>query len=86
MKQEKESDVRTIFVRGVNYATGDAEFADFFSSIGPIKTAFLVKSDGQKGNKGFGFVQFALEEDAQRAINELHGSELDGKKLKVSFA
>jgi nucleolar protein 4 len=83
MKPEKQTDPRTVFVRGVSYSTSDADFADFFSAIGPTKQAFLVKSGDSAGHKGYGFVQYALEDDAVRAAAELHGKQLDGKKLKV---
>jgi len=43
-----------------------------------------VKDKGQTGHKGFGFVQFALPEDAQKAAEQLHNTEFQGRKIKVS--
>lgn len=52
------------------------------SGIGPVKQAFIVKGSG-KTHKGFGFVQFALHEDAERAAKQANGVELGGRKMQV---
>lgn len=75
-------DPRTVFVRNVAYDVDDEQLNSFFSELGPIKQGFLVKKGGGR-HQGFGFVQFALEEDAERAVEELQGRELGGRKLKV---
>ena len=77
-------DKRTVFVRGIPFSTGPEEFEAHFSELGPVRTSFLVKDKAQTGHKGFGFVQFALPEDAQKAAEQLHNTELHGRKLKVS--
>lgn len=82
----KEEDRRTVFVRGLSHAVGDEQLSEAFSAIGPVKHAFLVKRKGNEKHKGFGFVQFALEEDAQRAAQELHGTKLQGRTIKVESA
>ena len=48
-----------------------------------MKKAFLVRRGRDGPHRGFGFVQFALAEDAARAAASLHGAELSGRKLKV---
>lgn len=83
--KEKE-DKRTVFVRGLSFAVGDEQLEEVFSSIGPVKHAFLVKKKESGKHKGFGFVQFALEEDAVRAIQELNGTKLEGRTIKVESA
>ncbi len=77
-------DKRTVFVRGIAFSTGQEDFEAFFSELGPVRTSFLVKDKGQTGHKGFGFVQFALPEDAQKAAEQLHNTEFQGRKIKVS--
>ena len=37
-------------------------------------------------SKGFGFVEMNSDEDAQKAISELDGKEIDGRKVRVSEA
>ena len=86
-----QDDPRTVFVRGLDVSVGDEQLLEAFSSIGPVKHAFTVKRrDGSghqsQNHKGFGFVQFALEEDAIRSVHELHGTRLSGRVIKVERA
>lgn len=80
---DRKTDKNTVFVRGVSFDVQDRELNDFFSDIGPVRQAFLVKSRGGAKHKGYGFVQFALQTDAERAATELNGKELQGRKLQV---
>ncbi len=45
-----------------------------------------MKSSQTKESKGFGFIKFALEEDAQKAVNGLEGKIVLGKKLRAEIA
>ncbi|PRW57348.1 RNA-binding 28 isoform A [Chlorella sorokiniana] len=82
----KKLDPRTVFVRGVDAAVDDAQLQEFFAEVGPVKNAFLVRRGKDGPHRGFGFVQFAVAEDAARAAADLHGAELAGRKLKVEGA
>lgn len=79
----KKQDPRTVFVRGIDASVTDEALQEFFSEIGPVKKAFLVKRGKDGPHRGFGFVQFAIQDDAARAAADLHGKELAGRKLKV---
>ena len=81
-----EKDSRTVFVRGVSFDVDEKTLADEFSDVGPIKSAFMVKHKGQEKHRGFGFVQFALPEDAVRAVQILNGKVVAGRKILVSAA
>jgi len=86
MDSKRELDPRSLFVRGLSHEVGDAELNDAFSAVGPVRHAFIIK-DGKGGrHKGYGFVTFALQEDAERAVQELHGTELGGRKIKLEGA
>lgn len=88
--KKKEEDRRTVFVRGIDVSVDDDLLTETFSSIGPVKHGFTVKKkvDGVSldKHKGFGFVQFALEEDAVRAVQELNGTKLAGRVIKLESA
>ena len=84
-------DPRTVFVRGLDPAVTDGILSSHFSTIGPVSHAFTVKKRGSSTlnldhHKGFGFVQFALEGDAVRAVQEMHGTRLEGRVMKVEGA
>jgi len=86
MNSERELDPRSLFVRGLSYEVGDAELNDAFSAVGPVRHAFIIKHGKGERHKGYGFVTYALQEDAERAVQELHGTELGGRKIKVEGA
>ncbi|GIM15138.1 hypothetical protein Vretimale_17951 [Volvox reticuliferus] len=79
-------DVRTIFIRGVSFDANEKDIEELFSDVGPVKQCFLVRVKDQPKHRGFGFVQYALPEDAERAVNECNGKNLKGRKLQVELA
>ena len=62
------------------------DLAKLFKRYGNIKGCTIVL-DAQKGtSKGFGFVEMALKHEAAIAIEELNGSLLEKKKIRVKVA
>ena len=80
------TDIRTIFVRGVDPSIDEGMLMEKFSAIGPVKRAFLIRKGKSEKHKGYGFVQYALQEDAERSVQEMNGVALGGKKLFVEPA
>jgi len=78
--------MRKVFVAALNWNTDEDALSNHFSAIGPVEEAIIIKDRDTKRSKGFGFVTFANKEDADRAIQELDNSELDGKTIKVDIA
>ncbi|KAG2186530.1 hypothetical protein INT44_002754 [Umbelopsis vinacea] len=82
----------TLFVRNIPYDATNQELEEFFSDIGPTRSCFVVMDKSQEEaekvqNKGYGYVHYALAEDAQRAITELKDVKFrGGRKLKVELA
>jgi RNA recognition motif-containing protein len=60
--------------------------AKLFKQHGNIKGCDLVMDDKTGKSKGFGFVEMALEHEGEIAIQELHGSMLDNKRIRVKSA
>jgi len=81
---DQQHDLRTVFVRNIAFNVDDAELEEAFGDVGPVRSCFVVKQKCQTRHKGFGFVTYAIPEDAERAVEVLHGAELSGRKLKVS--
>ncbi|XP_072934204.1 sex-lethal homolog [Epargyreus clarus] len=57
-----------------------------FMTVGPIESCRVMKDFKTGYSYGFGFVNFAREEDAARAIETFNGYQLRNKRLKVSYA
>lgn len=63
----------------------EQDLNQLFSTMGSV-SSILIQRDDQQKSKGFGFVNFELPDDAERAVNELHDTEFFGKKLFVTRA
>ena len=64
---EPERDARTLFIRNLAPDVDEAALEEAFADIGPVRHACLVRTPGEQAHRGFGFVKYAIEEDAQRA-------------------
>ena len=80
---EEEGDSGTIFVRGLAPQVDDEKLLGKFSDVGPVKSAFVVRTGAAGASKGYGFVKFAIESDAQVAIETLNGATLNGRTIGV---
>ena len=77
---------RTVFVRSLPYTTTTESLSTHFSFIAPLKHATVVADPVTKKSRGFGFVTFLDAEDAQKAVKQFNGTDLEGRKLKVEIA
>src|SRR3989442_2730358 len=75
-----------LFVGGLAFTTSTDGLRDAFARFGPVQSA-AVRTDRETGrSRGFGFVEMASEEEAERAISGLNGSSLDGRMIRVDRA
>ncbi|KAL2612899.1 hypothetical protein R1flu_024591 [Riccia fluitans] len=82
----EDTDSHTVFVRSLPFSLTDSQLEDIFSEIGPVRHCFTIKEKGSDQHRGFGFVHFAVTEDAQRAVQEKNGALVQGRKIKVELA
>ncbi len=75
-----------LYVGNLSYNTTEAELRDTFSKQGQVVSAQLVTDRMTGQARGFGFVEMASAEEAQKAIQALNGVELDGRALTVNEA
>ncbi len=75
-----------LFVGNLSWNVDDAQLNDFFSSVGTVVEAVVIKDRIKNRSKGYGFVKMSTEEEAANAIAELNGKELDGRPVNVSEA
>ena len=75
-----------LFVGGLAFTTSTDGLREAFARFGPVQSA-AVMTDRETGrSRGFGFVEMATEEEAERAISGLNGSSLDGRMIRVDRA
>lgn len=78
---------KKLFIGSLAYATTDDSLQAHFAAIGPVVSAkVIVDRDNNNRSKGFGFVEYENDDDADRAIKDLDNSELDGRTINVSEA
>ena len=75
-----------VFVGGISWDTTNEALAEFFSQVGKVVEAKIIFDRIKNRSKGFGFVTFETPEEAQKAVSELNGKELDGRQLNVDLA
>jgi RNA recognition motif-containing protein len=77
---------KKIYVGNLNYATSADTLESVFSQHGEVLSATVIKDRFTEQSKGFGFVEFADDKAAQKAIEALNGKELDGRRVRVNIA
>jgi RNA recognition motif-containing protein len=77
---------KKLFVGGLSWDTTDEGLRQAFALYGEITEAKVITDRGTGRSRGFGFVTFAQNEDANSAISKMDGTSLDGKTIKVNEA
>lgn len=83
--EEIKAKFTNIYVKNLDTEVTLVEFSDIFSRFGLITSA-VIATDEHGNSKGFGFVNYENHEEAANAVNDLHDTELKGKKLFVARA
>ena len=77
---------KKVYVGNLPFSTTDKDLNDMFAPYGEITEAIIIKDKYSGRSKGFGFVTFANDESATKAISELNGKDVQGREIKVSEA
>lgn len=77
---------RTLFVGGLDEDVKEVTLRAAFLPFGDLKDINMPMNHATGKNRGFGFVEFEEESDAQEAIDNMDGSELFGRTLHVKNA
>ncbi len=77
---------KKLFVGSLPWAVDDARLAQIFSQAGNVVSAQVVKDRETGRSRGFGFVEMSTDEEAQAAIQNLNGSDIEGRKIVVNIA
>lgn len=73
-----------IYVGNLSWNLKDQDLANLFTPYGEVASAKIVMDKFTQRSKGFGFVEMLNDEQAQAAIAQLNGSEVDGRNLVVN--
>ena len=77
--------VKKIYVGNLPWSATEAELRELFSSVGTVHSAAVITDRDTGRSRGFGFIEMD-DSDAEQAISQLDGREMDSRPLRVNEA
>lgn len=75
-----------LYVGNLSYTVSEHQLRELFEEVGQVKEVTMILDRVTQRSKGFGFVEMATPEDAQKAIDKFNNFELEGRNLTVNIA
>lgn len=75
-----------IYVGNLSYGVSDDQLREVFEAYGEVSSAKVISDKYSGRSKGFGFVEMDNKAEAEAAIEQLDGAEIDGRAVKVNEA
>ncbi len=75
-----------LYVGNLSFKTTGDDLQELFSQAGTVESASVVTDRDSGFSRGFGFVEMSNAEEAQSAISQFNGTEIDGRALNVNEA
>jgi cold-inducible RNA-binding protein len=75
-----------LFIGGLAFSTSTERLREVFAAAGQVESAAVVTDRETGHSRGFGFVEMATAEEADQAITQFNGKDLDGRQLRVEKA
>lgn len=77
---------KKLYVGSLPYSINDEQLQGLAAPFGEVLSAKVIMDKMTGRSKGFGFVEFANNEDADKCVQALDGSDIEGRALKVNEA
>ncbi len=77
---------RKLYVGNLPFSATEQTLKDTFSRCGTVDSVNVITDRDTGQSRGFGFVEMSSDGEAQKAIQELNGSSLDGREITVNEA
>jgi RNA recognition motif-containing protein len=75
-----------LYVGGLPYSVTEGRLEEVFAAHGTVQSAKVISDKFTGQSRGFGFVEMGSNDEAQKAIAALNGTQLDGRTLVVNEA
>ncbi|SRR5947207_128039 len=75
-----------LYIGGLSYSTTSDGLREYFAQSGNVLSATVITDRFSGQSRGFGFVEMNTAEEAQNAISQLNGRELDGRRITVEIS
>ncbi|GAB4486698.1 MAG: hypothetical protein OHK006_14900 [Thermodesulfovibrionales bacterium] len=76
---------KKLYVGNLSYQADEESLREAFEAFGEVMTVRIIKDEAGR-SKGFGFVEMATDESAEKATNGLNGTSLQGRNIVVNEA
>ncbi|MBU0532038.1 RNA-binding protein [Candidatus Micrarchaeota archaeon] len=77
---------KKLYIGNLAYSVTNEQLKELFAGCGDVTDAQVITDRRTGRSKGFGFVTFADEAGAEKAVNEMNGKDVEGRQLRVSEA
>ena len=75
-----------LFVGNLSFNSTEGDVLDLFKQAGNVVKCELIVDKFTSKSRGFAFVEMGTQEEANAAVAQLNGKELDGRALTVNEA
>ena len=75
-----------LFVGSLSFSVNQDQLKELFETVGTVTSAVVINDRDTNRSKGFGFVEMSTEAEAQAAISNLNGKDLEGRSIIVNEA
>lgn len=77
---------KKLYVGGLSYSVTDEQLQELFSAHGTVESAKIITDRFTDSSRGFGFVELSTQQEAEKAIEALNGTEHQGRTLTVNMS
>ena len=76
---------KKLYVGNLPFQTTEDDLSDLFAAVGAVESVRIITDRDTGRSRGFGFIEMG-DEDAEKAINEFNGKDMEGRPLTVNEA
>ena len=78
--------MKKLYVGNLPWSVNDSKLAELFSKYASVASATIINDRETGRSRGFGFVEFSDDSEALKAVEEMNGFDIEGRKLVVNEA
>lgn len=75
-----------IYVSSLSFGVSSSDLRSVFEAFGEVSSANIINDKFTQKSRGFGFVEMPNKEEAEKAVQELNGTNMDGRTINVAEA
>ena len=77
---------KKLYVGGLAYSITDEQLQQYFTAHGKVESAKVIVDRDSGRSRGYGFVEMGTQEEAEKAIAALNGTQMEGRSITVNIS